>query len=292
MKTEEFMKTCVGCVAALMLAAAAVSVPADAATSSPQALQLVHPGYLTFAVSYADPPQDFLKSGKPSGFDVDLAKALAARLDLKPRFVNFAFAGIFPALLAHKVDAAISGIGVTPEREKVYDYVPYIIGGQRMMAANSFPTTFKTDLGLCGYHVATVEGSVEYGDLTHWSAKCPDGKKIRISVYPSFAEDLEQLAKGSVQVIDIDWPVSAYFLQKFPGRFKAVSTIVSGLGPDTPPNREGILLRKDEVPLQTALSHALGDLQQSGEYTKLLHKWNLKSGDIRTYDKYLSNKAG
>lgn len=277
--------------ASFIVAAASAYAPAEAAPPPTVANSLVHAGYLTFAVSYADPPQDFLKSGKPTGFDIDIAKALANELGLKARFVDFSFQGIFPALIAHKVDAAISGIGITPQREKVYDYVPYFIGGQRMLAANSFPTTFKTDLGLCGYHVATVEGSVEYGDLTHWSAKCPDGKKISISVYPSFSEDLEQLAKGSVQVIDIDWPVSAYFLQKFPKRFKAVSPIVSGLGPDTPPNREGILLRKDEVPLQTALTGALKKLQTSGEYTKLLAKWNLDPGDIRDYGKFASKSA-
>lgn len=273
--------------ASCFLAGIALStVPNTASAASTQDLHLVHPGHLTFGISYSDPPQDFEKRGKPDGFDVDFARAVAHEMGLKAKFINFSFEGLFPALLAHKTDAAVSGIGITPKREKAYSFVPYFIGGQRMLARKNFKTEFKSDTGLCDYKVATLLGSVEYNDLKKWSKHCPSGEDINIKVYPSFSEDLEQLAKGTVKVIDIDWPVSAYFMQKHPGEFKAVSPIISGNGPGTAPNKEGILVRKNDRSLRSALRKAVAKLEKSGKYAKLLQKWNLTPGNIKDYGKY------
>ena len=41
-----------------------------------------------------------------------------------PIFVNLAFPGLFPGLNAKKFDAVIAGIGITPQREEVFDFVP------------------------------------------------------------------------------------------------------------------------------------------------------------------------
>src|SRR6266566_9999942 len=60
------------------------------------------------------------------GFEVDLAKALAARLELKPRFVQNQWDGLVPCLERGEYDVVINGLEITPERaEKINFSVPY-----------------------------------------------------------------------------------------------------------------------------------------------------------------------
>ncbi len=56
------------------------------------------------------------KQGDLIGFEVDVAKRLAADADLKIEFVPTAWDGIIPALLAEKFDVIIGGLTITPER--------------------------------------------------------------------------------------------------------------------------------------------------------------------------------
>src|SRR5437660_12906610 len=54
------------------------------------------------------------------GFDIDLGNAIARELGpgVKARWVNISFDGIFAALLSGKFDLVMSGVTITPERQK------------------------------------------------------------------------------------------------------------------------------------------------------------------------------
>ncbi len=59
------------------------------------------------------------KQGELIGFEIDVAKRLAADSGWQVEFVPTAWDGIIPALLAKKFDVIIGGMSVTPERSKV-----------------------------------------------------------------------------------------------------------------------------------------------------------------------------
>src|SRR5712691_5513652 len=60
------------------------------------------------------------------GFEVDLANALAARLERKARFVQNQWDGLVPGLERGEYDVVINGLEVTPERaEKIHFSIPY-----------------------------------------------------------------------------------------------------------------------------------------------------------------------
>ena len=61
------------------------------------------------------------------GFDVDLAKEIAALFGLEVEFVNTAWDGIFAGLDKDQYDMVISGVSITPERQEAYEMTePYI----------------------------------------------------------------------------------------------------------------------------------------------------------------------
>ena len=73
----------------------------------------------TFCTDPTFPPMELrASSGKISGFDVDMASALAKTWGATAKPLKTAFPGLIPALNAKKCDAVISGIFVTPDRLK------------------------------------------------------------------------------------------------------------------------------------------------------------------------------
>lgn len=69
--------------------------------------------------------------GSLEGFEIDLAKDLCARMEVKCEWVVQSWKGIIPALQAGKFDAIMSGMSATAKREKVIDFsIPYGSTGQ------------------------------------------------------------------------------------------------------------------------------------------------------------------
>src|SRR6185437_8128406 len=127
-------------IAALFLLFAA---PAFAACPVKAPPGMVSEGTLTIGTMLSNPPQMFSEGGQPSGVEIDLSRAIAAKMCLKAEFVNVTFAGLFPGLMARKFDYVSSGLGITPERQKTFDFVPYFLGGIQLVARTDSHLFFK-----------------------------------------------------------------------------------------------------------------------------------------------------
>ena len=60
--------------------------------------------------------------GKPTGFDVDIAEAICAKLNRKCVYVEQVWDGMIPGLMARKYDVIISSMSITDERKKTIDF--------------------------------------------------------------------------------------------------------------------------------------------------------------------------
>ena len=76
------------------------------------------------------------KKGELVGFEVDVAKKLAADMGVAVEFVPTAWDGIIPALLAGKFDVIIGGLSVTAQRNLTVNFtVPYAHSGLGVAAS-------------------------------------------------------------------------------------------------------------------------------------------------------------
>src|SRR5947207_14327243 len=106
---------------AAVAAAAAAVVMAGTAGGARQATTF------TFCTDPSFPPMELASSsGAISGFDVDMATALAKTFGATAKPLKTAFPGLIPALNAKKCDAVISGIFVTPDRLNQVGPVGYL----------------------------------------------------------------------------------------------------------------------------------------------------------------------
>lgn len=123
MKTILFSITMVS--AALLAGCGKTEAPAPAApaAAAPEAAPASPWPELRVAVDATYKPFTYkTDAGELTGFDVDVAKALCDELKSKCVFVEQAWDGMIPGLLAKKYDAIISSMSITEERKQAVDF--------------------------------------------------------------------------------------------------------------------------------------------------------------------------
>jgi polar amino acid transport system substrate-binding protein len=255
----------------------------DKTTSAPPSNSLLKAGTLTIGSDVSYPPQEFYPEGcngkDPDGFDIDLGKALAARMGLKFAVVDTKFDGIIPALNTKKFDLVISAMTITDERKKVVQFVPYFVAGESFVTTSDSKKNPQEIKDLCGLKVAVEKGTTEETDVQDANDPAKGGvcaKKPIEYKNTNFDKDtqaLEALRKGTADVHFTDSPVASYELLKNKG-FKITNKKVLSTAP------EGIAVRKDDAATLTAIEAAFKAMKADGTYKKLLEKWQLADGDI------------
>ncbi len=111
-------KRIVGCAVVTLLLIAAVA----AAGSAPHLQTIVQKGKITIGLNVDYPPFCLWHDGSPRGFDVELSRAIVAKMGLDPQkditFVPVKAAEAVAALTSGKVDLVVAGLTVTSERAK------------------------------------------------------------------------------------------------------------------------------------------------------------------------------
>ncbi len=242
---------------------------------------LVEAGYLTVGTTLTAPPMGFMKENVPSGFDPEFITAVAEKMCLKTKIVNLTFQGLFPGLEAKRFDVIASQIGITDARKEKYDFVPVFVGGLRLVTQKDSGLKFQTESDVCGHSASIVAGSTQMAALQRVKDDCPAGKPMTLRVFTNQNEALNEVAKRSVNVAYVDWPVAAFVIQQKPNDFVEASPVLSGKGPNTERNRNGIVIRKGEGETLKAIAAAVKAAQDAGSYDEILVRWNLADGDIR-----------
>src|SRR6266480_7757273 len=110
------------------------------------------------------PPMELAASnGTISGFDVEMASALAKTWGATAKPLKTAFPGLIPALKAKKCDAVISGIFVTPDRLKQAGAVAYMETHRVLIVRAGNPKHVTGPTGLKGLNVV-VQAGTKYED--------------------------------------------------------------------------------------------------------------------------------
>ncbi|QEY52136.1 substrate-binding periplasmic protein [Legionella longbeachae] len=222
------------------------------ADSSDENTQAIH-----FAVAAEYPPFEYNDYGEIKGFDIDLARLIAKKLGKVAYFDAMQFSGILPALSLGQVDAAISTITITKQRNKNFDFTePYYF--ESMAAVFPKEKPIKSAKELTDKKIAVQLGTT----MEIWLKKnVPDAS---ILVMDNNNQTIAALKAGHVDLVLVDGIQGAVYSQKNPGlSFSVIAHSEDGYG---------IALKKGS-PLTQKLNNVLHDLEQSGELSKLKKKW-------------------
>jgi polar amino acid transport system substrate-binding protein len=211
-------------------------------------------------------------SGKPIGWDVDLANAIGAKLGVKMNYTISKFDNIIPSITGGRYDLGVSSFTDTTEREKQVDFVNYYNAG--ILWAAQKGKTIDPD-NACGLKVAVEAGTYEDTDeIPAKSKKCTENGKAAIQVFKYDGQDqaTNALVLGQVDAMSADSPITEYAISKQKDKIqKAGETF------DIAPY--GIAVDKGSK-LTNVIKNALQSLIDDGSYTKILTKWGVDDGAV------------
>jgi len=269
------MKRVLGVVSVLALLAALLAL-VGAAGASRQATSPVK-GSFKYCDDPTFPPMESkTTSGKPVGFDIDMANAIAKLWRVKASFVGTAFTGLLPALAAHKCHVVISGIFITPDRTAKFPAVPYMRTHRALIVAGGNPKHIKGPNDLSGKNVAVQTGTKYeiYLKGLNDQFKSAGKPQMNLSSYPGDTDAIAQLLIGRADAVLTQDTEGAYQKRQHPGKLT-----IGYLFPES--DTFGIYYRKSDVKLGKALRSAIATLKRNGTLKKLAKKQQIPAGDVK-----------
>jgi glutamate transport system substrate-binding protein len=242
-----------------------INVPANSTMA-----QIRDRGRITIGTKF-DQPMFGLKNpatGKPQGFDVEIAKLIAAKLGIpadRIDWVETASANREQFVQQHRVDAVIATYRITDNRKRLINFGgPYYIAGQSLMVKTGNSAGIHGPDDLAGKHVCTVEGS-ESSTTIRKAAPAAD-----VVLFDSFSKCADALENGQVQAVTTDDTILAGLRSLDPDGFELV-------GPPFTEEPYGIGIAKGREDFVRFVNLTLQQSFDDGEWAAA---WNRTAGKI------------
>jgi polar amino acid transport system substrate-binding protein len=179
-------------------------------------------GVMRVGVSATQPPFSMkTKSGDVIGFDVDLATALAAAMEVKVEIVVMDFAELIPAVEDYRVDIALSGMTMTAARNRRVAFAgPYFASGKGVLTKSATLAQADDPDDLKGSHtIVALDGSTSMQII---EALGSDVKAVAVKDY---ATGVKQVIDGKADALVADYPILIVALLQNPD--KGLESILS-----------------------------------------------------------------
>ena len=252
----------------ILLALFFVLVNSSISVAGPVLDGVLKKGELVVGMTGDQPPLNATtKTGEIIGLDADLARVIAASMNLKVRFAKMPFAELLPALQAGKVDMVISGMTMTPERNLKVAFVgPYHVSGKGILTkVKSLETLKKDGVNSEKFKVATLKGSTSQYVVEKAAPKA------KLTLSASYEDALALLFQDKVDAVIADYPFCAYVAARYPERELAVGESKLSFEP------LGIAIREDALWINE-LENFIKMLMGSGDLNAIQERW-FKRGD-------------
>ena len=216
------------------------------------------------------PSADVTDPNQAIGFDVDGAKAVAAKLGLKITVRNTAFDQLIPDLTAGRCDIVWSALYVSAKRLAVADAVPYMATGQVVMVPVGNPKAIKAEADLCGKTISIQSGGLVETRANAASDACTAAGKaaIKIQGYKLVSDELQQIVLGRVDAVwETDTAVSDWMI-KNPGKYEVAYALKRD-------DNYGVYFGKGKADIGTAFTAALKALLADGSLGTIAAKYQM-----------------
>ena len=204
------------------------------------------------------------KKGELVGFEIDVARRLAADMGVKVEFVPTKWAGIIPALLTGKFDVVIGGMGIQTKRAlKVNFSIPYDYSGMAIVAHKEKAAGFLT---LADFNKENVEIACKLGTTAVAAAKkyIPNAK---LRLFDDEAQAYQELRNGNVAAVVGSSPRPAYEAIQYP------ETMFLPLKSDFTKEPIGFAVRKGDFDTLTFFNNWITIVSHEGWLEERHHYW-------------------
>ena len=240
---------------ALALAAAALFGAGAADARSIEAIR--KSGTLIVASEGKFAPFNYVEGGKLTGFEIDIADAIAQKMGLKVEWKTMGFDGLLVGLGQDRWDMVIASHGITEERSKAVTFAhPHYCTGGVIISRDG---KIRTAQDLTGKVVAVQTGTTYYDNA----------KKLPVKEVKNFPQDAS--ARAALETGHVD----AWVTDKFVARASLAATPGTALktGDYLFVERIAAAVAKGNTGLVDEVNKALDALLADGSYAAISKKW-------------------
>lgn len=221
---------------------------------------LVDGGTLTVATEGTYRPFSFHDaSGELTGFDVEIAKAVADKLGLQVRFQETQWDAIFAGLDAQRFDVIANQVSITPERQAKYLFsTPYTVS-RGVVVVKDDDTSISSFADLAGKTTAQSLTSNWYKLATDSGAK--------VEAVEGWAQAVALLRQGRVDAtVNDQLTYLDYEKTNSPTGLKVAAQTEDS-------SSSAFAFTKDKQALADAVDKALGELRDDGTLASISEKY-------------------
>lgn len=236
---------------------------------SPTFDKMTKAGKVTIGVKEDQPGLGYLDAttGERSGFDIDIARWIAASLgfgDDKIEFKPIASANREQAIVNGDIDYYVGTYSINDKRKELIDFAgPYFVTGQGLLVAKDAPEADKIE-DFNGKTVCSATGSTPIQNI---KANFPEIKTQEYDLYSACVQDL---LDGKVDAVTTDQAILIGYAAQYPDEIK----VTGGLFTE---ERYGVGLTKGDTALKDHINALFTD---GGETWKAIFDKNLGSSGI------------
>ncbi len=247
----------------MILGLCLLALPAACTREDDSLARVERRGRLLVGLDPTFPPFENADHGELEGIDVDLARALAAKLGVEAEFVYYGYDGLYDALLTEQVDVLISALVIDPARTRDFAYSePYFNAGQFLVirAADRPVVTGMADLS--GRKAAVELGSEGHLQALAWQKKVTD---LEIATLPTADDAMWLVRQEEVDAALADHTSARLYRRQFPDLALAAEPVTV--------EPYALVTRVRDRNLMKALGDALARMQEDGQLQELLSRW-------------------
>jgi polar amino acid transport system substrate-binding protein len=231
-------------------------------------------GSLRVAVDYGFFPFSDIRDGQSSGYDIDLARAVASKLGLRAEFVGSNLDSIYDDLANRKADIAASALPYAPEQGWRASFSTfYFNAGQVLVVRQGSPIGGPADLS--GRTIGAPLGSD--ADTYARTLLTNEPTIVLRSSYDTAAEALADLLRGALDAAIVDNASALGAVGRAPG-LRLVEPALT-LEPYV------LAMPAEAFQLRAEVNRALDELRREGFFDRLGRKWFVEPQEPRIEDR-------
>jgi glutamate transport system substrate-binding protein len=217
-------------------------------------------GEITIGVKFDVPPFGVKnpQSGDVEGFDVEMGKAVATKLGVKPKFIEAISDNRIPFLEDGTADLILSTMTINEERVQQIEFSdPYYLARGRVLVPSDSDITGVQDLA--GKNVCTALGSTYEANLKE------QAPKAKLKLVDSYSECLELLQNGAVDAVSTDDVILTGMIIQ--------DDTLKMVGEELTQEPYGAGIKKGETEMVEFVNGVFQELKDNGTWAKLHEQW-------------------
>ncbi len=256
------LKSLLGASAIMALGLFAATAPTPAAADDLDRVR--DRGVLRVALSGVYPPFSMTNDrNEVVGFDVDIAREIARRMEVEAEIMTTAWDGIIAGLVTGRFDTIIASMSITPERQEVVDFVgPYYSSGRTIFVGEG--SDFADLDSLNGRTLGVTLGETH----EEW-ARTQGDRNWSLRTYRGLNELVQEVRNGRIDGFVADSVAGALAAQESGVPLRSIDIP----GADGASVDVGIAIRQGNPELAAAMQEALDAMMEDGTYLDIAMEW-------------------